>query len=213
MAPFLLFTAFKLIIDWRCKWCLRIHRYDLSCDALKRGCMLFPPSLHFEAASANPLAEALGQPRPTSGLGLVSKGSEQACLRAGKPVILGERLGTNCQKRVMCSNWVFSTISTQILIVLPVKMFIRCPRRYLAAQIEPMTPHYWNESDFCTGGCTSNFIRQNKFIWNSVDFMGSMDSAKKLQCDIHLVLPRAGELSRNKMAGEMKILSMNVISV
>jgi hypothetical protein len=59
---------------------LIVHEQDLSCDALKRGCMLFPPSLHFEAALANPLAEALGQPRPTSGLGLVSRGRSTSIL-------------------------------------------------------------------------------------------------------------------------------------
>jgi hypothetical protein len=115
-------------------------------------------------------------------------GSEQPSLRTGEPVILGERLGTNCQKRVMCSNWVFSTISTRILIVLPEKMFIRCPRRDLETQIEPMTHHYWNESDLCTGECTSNFHHANKFSWNSVDFMGSMDSESNLQKVSHQVL-------------------------
>jgi hypothetical protein len=32
------------------------------------------------------------------------------------------------------------------------------------------------------------FIRQNRFIWNSVDFMGSMDSENNLQKASHQVL-------------------------
>ncbi|KAJ7107119.1 hypothetical protein C8R44DRAFT_858151 [Mycena epipterygia] len=40
--------------------------------------------------------------------------SEQACLCTGKPVNLGERLVSNCQKWTMCSSRIFSVNSTQI---------------------------------------------------------------------------------------------------
>ncbi|KAJ7653007.1 hypothetical protein B0H17DRAFT_1268393 [Mycena rosella] len=54
-------------------------------------------------------------------------GSEQACLRTGKPVNLGERLGPNCQKWTMCSRVVFLVISAQIAMVYTDNLFITCP--------------------------------------------------------------------------------------
>jgi hypothetical protein len=43
-----------------------------------------------------------------------SLGSEQACLRAGEPANLGERLVTNCQKQGMCSTANCAPVSNPI---------------------------------------------------------------------------------------------------
>jgi hypothetical protein len=83
-----------------------------------------------------------------------------------------------------------------------------------------------------TEGLPPSFISKTSFFMQEICLCPlMMCMTRRDRCDIHLVLPRAGELSRNKMAGEwfwnrdrfywlpgiflseMKTLSMNVISV
>jgi hypothetical protein len=71
-------------------------------------------------------------------------------------------------------------------------------RRDLATQIEPMTHHYAMNLIFARENALPIFIRQNKFIWNSVDFMGSMDSENNLQKVSHQVLHSQLLSSRRK---------------
>jgi hypothetical protein len=59
--------------------------------------------------------------------GVYGVGSEQACLRAGEPANLGERLVTNCRKHAMCSDLNSSTASPLNSSIQVAELFIRYP--------------------------------------------------------------------------------------